>query len=424
MKLKIWIPIIVALLSLAACGGDEGKSVVPDPTKPVVPPVDPPVDPVDEPQGPFASLTSFVSQAYKPNTDQIAFYRIPTMVITKRDVVLVFAEGRVNNYDDAGNINIVLKRSMDGGKTWLPLITVHDTDGIFGEPVSAGNRSRNPCPIYLPNVGQYGRVVLVWCYNPGHTGDISVYTAYSDDEGATWSTPSNITSSVVRSEWRWYATGPVHGIVMQRNSAYPGRLVVACNHNLRGNETQNSSHVIYSDDNGITWQVGGSVPSMATNEASVVELSDGKLMLNMRSYNSGSASEHRNVSISSDGGATWGAVTKDYTLTEPVCQASIFYYDSNGTGGKGRLLFTNPGYTTTVSRRHGKIRLSNDDGATWAKFFQFTYANHVAGDAVGYCSYTDIAKFSNGKIAIVYETGFNYSCGIYYRTLDIGDINQ
>lgn len=386
--------------------------------------VDPPS--ILDPQPPRGNETTdpdvVLSQAYRPGTERTAIYRIPAMVITKNDVVLVFAEARVDGESDAGNINIVLKRSLDKGKTWQPSIMIHDTDGIFDGPTTAGNRSRNPSPVYLPDVGEKGRVVLVWCYNPGHTGNISIFTAYSDDEGVTWSVPKDISESIYPSQWRWYATGPVHGIVMQRNSRFNGRVVVPCNHNMRGDEDNNAAHVIYSDDNGMSWHVGGSMSHTTGNESTVVELSDGRLMLNSR--NSGdSRIANRQVAISTDGGETWGSITHDPTLTDPICQASIFYYDNKGDNGKGRLLFSNPGYTEAVSRRHGKLRLSNDDGMTWPKYLLFTYANHIAGDAVGYCSYTDIAKFSDGTIALAYETGYKYAAGIYFRTVSIDKIN-
>jgi sialidase-1 len=95
-------------------------------------------------------------------------------------------------------------------------------------------------------------------------------------------------------------------------------LVIACDHNLRENNERHS-HVIYSDDRGETWKIGG-IAEDKTNESVVAELKDGSLLLNMRSYH---GKHRRAVRRSNDGGLTWLPLQLDNALIEPVCQARV-----------------------------------------------------------------------------------------------------
>ena len=210
-------------------------------------PVDSDIDGYEKPvTPPLVQDTTNYSTSENPficGTEGYVCYRIPTLAISKQGTLLAFIEGRRNSCEDQGDIDIVLKRSTDGGKTWSRNITIID-DGI--------NRCQNQCPVILPS----GRILLVYCWNPGATGARSVFVTYSDDDGLTWSKGKNITSTVKPAGWGWYATGPVHGIIKQQEPN-KGRIVIPANHGLGSN---GYSHVIYSDDNGETWSLGGIVP--------------------------------------------------------------------------------------------------------------------------------------------------------------------
>jgi len=123
----------------------------------------------------------------------------------------------------------------------------------------------------------------------------------------------NITTDVKQPDWTWYATGPGNGIQLRS-----GRLVIPCDHNLAGDDSRHS-HIIYSDDGGATWHIGG-IAEAQTNESAVVELKDGSLLLNMRSYH---GKNRRAVQRSIDWGASWAPLRLDDALIEPVCQASM-----------------------------------------------------------------------------------------------------
>ena len=121
--------------------------------------------------------------------------------------------------------------------------------------------------------------------------------------------------------WTGYATGLGAGIQIQLGP-HAGRLVIPCDHKEpRNGNTDYFSHVIYSDDTGITWQLGGRSPQPKTNECELVELTDGRLMLNMRNYRAGA--KVRQVCFSNDGGTSWSGQRQDEILIEPICQASI-----------------------------------------------------------------------------------------------------
>ncbi len=143
----------------------------------------------------------------------------------------------------------------------------------------------------------------------------------SIDDGKTWSAAKEITPQVKRKNWTWYATGPCHGIQLEKEE-HKGRLVIPCDH-IEAETGKYFSHVIFSDDYGETWQLGGATPQDQVNECTVAELPDGKLMLNMRNYDR--TQKARKISISDDGGQTWGELYADTDRTHlPGEFAEIF----------------------------------------------------------------------------------------------------
>ncbi len=175
----------------------------------------------------------------------------------------------------------------------------------------------------------------------------------------TWSEPSEVTATTKLPTWTWYATGPGAGIQLERGE-HKGRLVIPCDH-IEAESKRYLSHVIYSDDHGKSWQLGGSSPRDQVNECEVAELEDGRLLPNMRNYD---RNQHRRqVAFSSDGGGTWSGQRHDAALIEPICQASLRRLRWKHDGAPGVLLFTNP--ATSDARERMTLRASFDDGATW-----------------------------------------------------------
>lgn len=307
-------------------------------------------------------------------------YRIPAIIRTPNYLV-AFCEGRRDGRGDSGQIDLVLKRSADGGDTWSDRSVVVRKDGYT---------SGNPAPVWDRETGD---VVLVFTRNSAsaHESDIlrgvdpprTVWITRSADEGASWSEPEDISGAASREGWRWYATGPCHAIQLDS-----GRLLVPANHSTSPDHADWHSHVIYSDDHGRTWAVGG-VHGGYTNESTVAQLPDGRIYQNMRSYR---GENRRRVSYSADGGRTWTDGETDETLVEPVCQASTLYVPESGSS-PGGLLFSNPAST---AREKMTVRRSEDGGATWSAALEL-YA--------GPSAYSDLVQLSGGGIGCLYERG-------------------
>jgi len=319
-------------------------------------------------------------------------YRIPSLIVTKKGTLLAFCEGREGG--DAGDIDLLVRRSEDYGKTWSQKQVVW-SDGR--------NTCGNPCPVVDQDTG---RIWLFMTWNLGTDHERKIirwkskdvrrpYVCYSDDDGITWSTPVDISETARKADWRWYATGPGNGIQI-RNGRYKGRLVIPANHSYtetRDNVFRMSdkygygSHVIYSDDHGKSWQLSESI-TPGCNESTVAELSDSRLMMNMRNYN---GKKCRAVSTSSDGGVTWSPVIQDESLISPRCQASLISYNRND---QHLLIFSNP--ANTADRERMTVRVSKDDGKTWpiAKLLH-----------IGPSAYSCLAVLPNGDIGCFYEFG-------------------
>jgi sialidase-1 len=305
-------------------------------------------------------------------------YRIPAVIVTKKGTVLAFCEGRKEGRGDAGNIDLVLRRSFDGGETWSPLQVVAD-DGP--------NTMGNPCPvvdrdtgtIWLPITRNLGQDTEAQIVSGTSHGTREVWILNSTDDGATWSKPVEITHSTKLPEWTWYATGPGVGIQLAS-----GRLIIPCDTKTK-NRQQWLSHVIYSDDHGGTWKLGGAIHEKV-NECQVVERPDGTLLMNMRSYH---GKNRRAISTSQDAGLTWSPSTLDEALVEPVCQASLL----RDPRDPNRLFFSNPAST---QRERMTVRLSQDSGRSWL----ISKVLHT-----GPAAYSCLTVLPDGTIGCLYERG-------------------
>lgn len=323
-------------------------------------------------------------------------YRIPSLCVTRTGAILAFAELRRNGAGDSGDIDVVMRRSEDGGKTWSKAKVVMDLDK---------HTIGNACPIVDPTTGVI-TLVAVWnrvheyATNAGYGDDTRlVYVCRSGDDGKTWSKPVDISRQVKQPHWRWMATGPGAGIV-KKSGVNRGRYLVPVNHSESveaapgaggkpGPRTVYHAHAIYSDDAGKTWNASKSFAAKHTNECEIVELANGDLMLNMRNH--GSGKRRRAVAISKDGGETWGETTWDDALPEPQCQGSIIRHRA-ADGTAGPLLFCNP--ASDRKRENLTLRASFDEGLTWTKSLVV---------APGASAYSHLAVLKDGDVGLAYE---------------------
>ncbi len=308
------------------------------------------------------------SDVFVASKDGYKSIRIPSVVVTKHGVVLAFAEGRAANADQAGNA-IILKRSLDQGRTWLPLeLIADDGDNSLNNPTSVVEQ-------------ESGRVFLMYQRIPAqlkeHSAEVETgyegtnvyrnFVTWSEDEGKTWAKPADITRTTKRpTHATTIASGPGIGIQLTRGP-HRGRLIIPFN---EGPFYQWNDYAVFSDDQGQSWRWGQNVPGAFVpdpklgrrsqiNEVQMVELSDGSVRLNSRQF---AGAPVRKTAVSRDGGETWSPVADVPDLRDPSCNASILRYSFDDAAGRGRILFSGP---DSSSRRNGTVHLSVDDGATW-----------------------------------------------------------
>ena len=335
-------------------------------------------------------------------------FRIPAIITTTKGSLLAIAEGRKNSSSDTGDIDLVMLRSEDGGKTWSNLSVIWD-DGL--------NVCGNPAPVVDKTTGNIF-LLSTWNLGSDHESDIikqtskdtrRIFLLSSTDDGLTWSAPKEITASVKKPDWTWYATGPCHGIQTE-NGPVKGRLIIPCDH-IEAGTNKYFSHIIYSDDHGKTWKLGGTTPQDQVNECTVAELADGRLMLNMRNYDR--TQKSRKVSVSENGGLLWGNIYSDLTLIEPICQGSLLTH-TFADKGAGKMLFLNP--ADENSRVNMTIRLSADEGKSWAK----SLVLHPGPSA-----YSDMTVLPNGNIGCLYEAGYvSPYQGIVYEEIAVSELEK
>jgi sialidase-1 len=294
-----------------------------------------------------------MTEVYSSGDAGYSTFRIPSVIATQKGTLLAFAEARRTGASDAGDIDLVVRRSTDGARSWSPIQVVGD---------NGANTFGNPCPVLDRNTGA---LWLLSTHNRGADREKDIIAGMSQagrtvwvmktvDDGMTWSAPVEITTSVKKPDWTWYATGP--GVGIQTRG---GRLVIPGNHAEAGSGVHRS-HIVFSDDGGGHWSLGGSSDA-GTNESQIAELADGRLMLNMRNHPP-KPENFRMVATSDDLGRTWSPALPDRALVEPPAQASLLRLTTTKTADRNRLLFANP---AGVRRERLTVRLSYDEGSTW-----------------------------------------------------------
>jgi sialidase-1 len=326
-----------------------------------------------------------------------ACFRIPAIVRTTEGTLLAFAEGRVLDCGDAGDIDLVVKRSTDGGRTWSPLQVVNE---------GGGDTHGNPAPVVDRATG---RVLLVETYNEGRAdgGNCAVPCArtphlqYSDDDGRTWSAPRDLSAEIQPPDWdSWYATGPVHGVQLTGGD-HAGRLVVGVNAETWDGErvTANHAALVVSDDGGENWRIGATdtwpVAADGTfrqkpSELTLTERADGSLLVSGREEN-GTDLGHRTQAVSRDGGDSFAAPFRALPdLYTPQVQGAVLRLGD-------RMLLSAP--ADPDRRRTMSVRSSYDGGATWDSVDRGTV---VTRDWSGY---SDMVAVDDATVGLMYEAG-------------------
>ncbi|CAM5412252.1 sialidase family protein [Streptomyces aurantiogriseus] len=351
------------------------------------------------------------SVPYVSGQDGYASFRIPAAVTTRQGTLLAFAEGRRDGPGDTGDIDLVVRRSTDGGRTWGPLTVVAAGDG---------HTRGNPAPVLDPRTGA---VVLVSCSNDGAAteaqimrGEVPpergrrVHVQHSRDDGRHFTEPRDITDAVKPPSWRWYATGPGHAVALTRGPC-AGRLVVPANHSASppagspdtGREARYyGAHALISDDGGRTWRLGfvdaGYEGEYNANESSAAQLPDGRLYFSARDEK-GRGAGHRLDAHSCDGAETLDRpYAPQRTLDDvPVVQGSVLQLE----GSDAPLLFSGPSRPT--ARQAPALWRSTDGGGSFTR--AVTLSERPA-------AYSDLVQVDRETVGVLYETG---TAGPYER---------
>ena len=338
-----------------------------------------------------------------------SLYHIPGLVVTAKGTVLTWCEARkraagVSDWDD---IRILLRRSTDDGKTWSAAKNIADVPGPKAKnPLALKMKNVDPNDVTYNNpvliADKDGTVHMLFCLEYER-----VFYQRSEDDGVSWSKPSEITAAFEAFkkdyDWKVLATGPNHSIQLKN-----GRLVVPVwlSTGTGGNAHRPSvTATIYSDDKGKTWKAGDiAVPCteewINPNETVAIELNEGSVMLNVRSE---SKAHRRLVTISKDGATGWNTPKFDDALLEPICMGAIVRYNY---GDQNFILFSNP---HNLDKERGKaepgknrdrknvsVKISRDEGQTWP-------VNKLIED--GPSMYSDIAVTKAGTILCFYGRG-------------------
>ena len=356
-----------------------------------------------------------ISDIFIAGLQHFGSYRIPSIIMGRNDILLAFSEARKELNDHAEN-KIVLRRSLDGGDVWEDQRILADA-GI--------NSLNNPLAV---RVSETGIIILMYQEYPftdpadiedaeawrSHANqnfkpnihEAAVETGYdgnricktwmisSKDDGENWSEPLDITRSVKHPlEATNYASGPGTGIQLKKGK-FRGRIIIPF---TQGPWKDMKVYAVYSDDLGVSWNRGQSASNQSPgmpNEVQMVELKDGTIMLNARSYKGNLC---RKIAFSQDGGEHWSDLKTESQLSDPGCQGSILRLAFPSPGQESLILFSNPAHKEL--RKNGTILLSMDEGKTWS--LSKTLVE-------GSFAYSCLVKLTNNEFGILFERD-NYS---------------
>ena len=314
------------------------------------------------------------------------YWRIPALVTAADNSLVAVVDKRGSSLGDLPNtISIMSRRSTDNGKNWSePVVVAQGGNGkTYGDPaVVLDKKTGNLICMFVGDQG-------LWNATPYNRQGI--YVSKSTDNGVSWSEPVAITDQVYANHSSWYAgfAGSGHGLCLK-----DGRLMfVLAIRATSATGVPLHNYAIYSDDGGDNWTLSTNAATTAGDEAKVVELENGDILMSIRNPSKG----NRIFCKSTDRGQTWGKAYFETELKDPACNGDIIRYSystDEGSEGKSLLLHSLPESTTT--RENVTIYLSEDDGETWPIKKRLVD---------GYSAYSSLTVLSDGTIGALVEEG-------------------
>ena len=337
-------------------------------------------------------------------------YRIPAIISLQDGTLLAFSEGRVNDGEDFGDIDLVMKKSVDHGKSWSALETVVDQNQL---------QAGNPAPVLdlLDPYHPSGVVYLFYNTGNNHEGEVrkgngvrEVWYIRSFDGGTTWETPVNITLQIhkplqpnfnssynFKEDWRTYANTPGHAFQFL-SGKYKGRIFIPANHS-QGSPLSSfheyQAHGFYTDNHGESFKLGASISIPGSNEATATELSNSKMIMSIR--NQAGDIKRRIIGVSSDGGEHWDTAYFDQQLIDPNCQGSLLTIGYE----KGKAIIAHCNAASEERRDNLTLKISYDEGKTWGKSFLISASNNQ--EQSDWSAYSDLVLINKKTIGILFE---------------------
>jgi len=337
---------------------------------------------------------------WTPSHTNTTYYRIPTMINTADGGIVALADLRYDHPNDLGKtstngygahkIDVVSRRSTDGGLTWESEVTVAAGDGSNTASSGYGD------PAIVRDADGTLHCLMAAGHNCYAAGMLNMAYSKSTDNGASWSAVTDIYSDIDKGGLTFqsaFTTGG-KGVTFAN-----GRMAFAFLGKVSGTT---NIYPIYSDDKGATWHVQPTVAYGNGDESKLEIMNDNSLLLSVRkgSYNGTAIRAHNRTTgdASGEGIGSWGTASNwGSEMNANGCNADILYYNrATENASRPDVIFHTLTKAYSTYRKDLRLYMSFDQGETWKEAFQLQ---------PGYAAYSSMQKLANGDLAIIFEDG-------------------